>query len=88
MTEIKKTYNNPPSGLIKAVLKNSSSEIWETAKEEWKFYKYYYNTTQKPVFCPCSAREINHIVVIKTLLQEICWKLTFVVLKLILELTK
>ena len=22
MTEIKKTYNNPPSGLIKAVLKN------------------------------------------------------------------
>lgn len=68
MTEIKKTYNNPPSGLIKAVLKNSSSEIWETAKEEWKFYKYFYNTTQKPVFCPCSAREINHIVVIKNII--------------------
>ena len=46
------------------MLKNSAYTAWDEAKKEWEFDKYYYNTTQR-VCCPCSLREIKHIVAIK-----------------------
>lgn len=64
MCEFKKTKENPPIALKNAVLKNSAYTTWDEAKKEWEFDKYYYNTTQR-VCCPCSLREIKHIVAIK-----------------------
>lgn len=64
MCEFKKTKENPPIALKNAALKNSAYTTWDEAKKEWEFDKYYYNTTQR-VCCPCSLREIKHIVAIK-----------------------
>ena len=66
MCEFKKTKENPPIALKNAVLKNSAYTTWDEAKKEWEFDKYYYNTTQR-VCCPCSLREIKHIVAIKNI---------------------
>jgi len=61
MPEIKRTVENPPVGLQKAVISRSESKQWATAKREWRMKNYYYATNK---CCPCSPRTVANITVI------------------------
>jgi hypothetical protein len=61
MPEIKRTVENPPAGLKKAVISRSKSDQWATAKDEWVMESYYYASNKR---CPCSPRTVANITVI------------------------
>lgn len=65
MIVYQKTIQKLSSKFRKAVLRKSTSDVWEEAVLEWEFDKYYYNDTKARIYCPCSPREIKHITVIK-----------------------
>lgn len=65
MPEIKRTKDNPATGLINKVLELSQSDLWEEAVKEWDYGTYYYidrDGSYRP--CPASARQIHNLVLL------------------------
>lgn len=62
MPGIKKTLENPPIGLQKAIISRSKGSSWDEARKEWTMKKYFYKSTGYK-HCPCSPRSIANITV-------------------------
>lgn len=65
MPEIKRTKDNPATGLINKILELSQSDLWEEAVKEWDYGTYYYiDKDGSYKTCPGSPRQIHNLVLL------------------------